>query len=446
MQQRYPSFITVLLIIYFLAAAGNSQAQDKITVSGAGSSAVNGTYTYGGISNGYPYYTYSNYRVEYRDAGFGLEWNIWIVTNTGMTGELYYGSNPSGAPVTSSWYVEAGVSPVPTVSNLVAFTDGTSYTAPGASSSSVNNPIGRFMLDPGANGSNLTSLTVQLSGAISDVNNIKLWSSTDNSFSTVSDLQLSSKTAASSVAFTGLSSPLAISGTYYFITADVNAGATGNIFANIANASSLSVSSGSISTSFTNAGLSSAAVSLPLHLLSFTAQNNEQSVILNWTTTREENVKGFDIEQSTDGVKWTKLAFVAGTAGNNFSTVNQYAFKDENPVAGHSFYRLKMLDQSGAFTWSKVLTVKTSYQTRSVQCYPNPYTQSANIAFQLPVKSFTTLKVYNTLGVEVSTLMNRQLDAGNYTVAFDGTSLPAGLYMYTLKYGKEVVSGTILKK
>jgi hypothetical protein len=444
MQHRYPSFITVLVMIIFLMAAGTSQAQDQITVSGAGTTAVNGTYTYVGTMNSRPYYDFGTYRIGYRDIGYGLEWEIYNTFDD--INYYYFTSNSATPPLTSGWLTDfAGTDPVPTVFNAIAFTGGTSYTGPHAASNSTNNPIGRFFLDAGVTGATLTALTMQFSGNISPITNVKLWRSADNTFSAVSDLQLNSKTAASSVTFNSFSSAIATTGTYYFVTADVSATGIGNVSASITNAAAFTISGGTITTSITSAALSSGNVTLPLQLLSFTAQTKEQSVIVNWTSAREENFSGYELERSVDGTQWNKLAFVPGNA-NITSTTKQYTFTDNNTVAGHSYYRLKMVDIDGSFTYSKLLSVKISNETKSVQSYPNPFSQSASIAFQLPVRSFTTLKVYNAMGVEVSTLMNKQLEAGNYTVAFDGASLPAGLYMYTLKYGKEVLSGTMLKK
>src|SRR5687767_3266142 len=149
MQHRYPSFITVLLASFFLAAAGNSQAQDQITVSGAGRTAVNGTYTFGGTFNSRPYYTFGTYRIQYRDGGWGLEWEIWNTSNSVV---YYYNNNSGNTPVVSGWNLDMGSLPIPTVSNGIAFTGGTSYTAPAATPNSTNNPIGRFFLDPSATG------------------------------------------------------------------------------------------------------------------------------------------------------------------------------------------------------------------------------------------------------------------------------------------------------
>ena len=435
MKNRY-SFHLFASILALLVTTGLANAQNTITVSGAGTAAVNGTYTYGGISGGKPYFTYGVYRVEWI---YG-EWEIRNPT----TDFIYYYGAMSGSTPLGTWYRDMGSNPVPTVSNRVAFTSGGSYTAPQPVPGTNNNPIGKFFLDPGTSG-DFTTATVQFGGTSTGITAVKLWSSTDASFSSASDVQLSSKSYASSVTFNGFTSTMDINGTYYFITADLSSGATGSVNTSIVNSSAFTISSGSVITSITNAALSSAAVPLPIRLLSFTAQSKSDVVTLQWSTDREENFKGFEIERSVDGRAWTKMAFVP-TMANNASAITQYSYNDNTPVTGHIYYRLKMIDAGWGFTFSKQLTIIKNSRNASLQNYPNPFRGNTNIAFQLPVTGLATLKVFNTIGAEISTLINKKLEAGNYTVSFDGASLPAGVYHYTLRYGKEKLSGTMLLK
>lgn len=71
------------------------------------------------------------------------------------------------------------------------------------------------------------------------------------------------------------------------------------------------------------------------------------------------------------------------------------------------------------------------------QNYPNPFNPSTVISWQLAVGNHTTLKVYDVLGNEVAELVNNFLEAGNYKVEFNASSLSSGIYFYKLSAGNK---------
>jgi hypothetical protein len=82
-----------------------------------------------------------------------------------------------------------------------------------------------------------------------------------------------------------------------------------------------------------------------------------------------------------------------------------------------------------------------SYNFSLLQNYPNPFNPTTKIKFTVPsalatAQSVSTkLVLYNLLGQEVQTLLNKKLLPGNYEVEFDGSNLPSGIYLYKLTCG-----------
>jgi len=69
------------------------------------------------------------------------------------------------------------------------------------------------------------------------------------------------------------------------------------------------------------------------------------------------------------------------------------------------------------------------------QNYPNPFNPSTNISFSIPSRSFVTLKIYDMLGREVTTIVSEEMSAGSYSRQWNATDIPSGVYFYRLQAG-----------
>jgi len=67
--------------------------------------------------------------------------------------------------------------------------------------------------------------------------------------------------------------------------------------------------------------------------------------------------------------------------------------------------------------------------------YPNPFNPSTTIRYSIPEASFTSIKIYDALGNQVSSLVNETKTAGTYEVMFNATNLSSGIYYYELQAG-----------
>ena len=87
----------------------------------------------------------------------------------------------------------------------------------------------------------------------------------------------------------------------------------------------------------------------------------------------------------------------------------------------------------GSPTSVEITSSTVPLETRLLQNYPNPFNPKTRIGFKLQVSSFMSLKVYNLLGVEVATLVNEKFAAGSYSVEWNGSYQPSGVYFYRLQ-------------
>ncbi len=182
---------------------------------------------------------------------------------------------------------------------------------------------------------------------------------------------------------------------------------------------------------------------LPVELISFTAEVEENTVKLFWQTATETNNSGFEIQKKELGVgsqelEWEAIGFVQG-----FGTITEpksYSFIDKNITTGIYKYRLKQIDFDGSFEYSNEIEAKVEFTPKEFvlyQNYPNPFNPNTTIRYQIPQDGFVTLKIYDILGSEVAALVNEEKPAGSYEVEFNPVSgirsLSSGIYFYQLK-------------
>jgi Secretion system C-terminal sorting domain len=113
-----------------------------------------------------------------------------------------------------------------------------------------------------------------------------------------------------------------------------------------------------------------AFIPLPVGMTSFTAQPQNHSVDLQWTTATQENSNYFTVERSQDGANWTGIGQVAA-AGNSQTTL-QYNYVDQQPLTGTNYYRLQEVADDGSSVYSEIRNVNFASAAVAVSYYPNP--------------------------------------------------------------------------
>jgi hypothetical protein len=177
---------------------------------------------------------------------------------------------------------------------------------------------------------------------------------------------------------------------------------------------------------------------LPVELISFSANNINDKIYLNWTTATQLNNFEWNVERRsvTGNEEWSVDGTVKGAGTNNVKT--SYSFTDKNILNGTIEYRLKQIDQDGKFTYSNTISVSAGKPSAFAleNNYPNPFNPSTKINYNLPSDSKVTLEVYNIAGEKVAQLVNQDQSAGYYSVDFNSSSLnkniSSGVYFYKI--------------
>lgn len=170
----------------------------------------------------------------------------------------------------------------------------------------------------------------------------------------------------------------------------------------------------------------------PLQLLSFTALPKGSNIAeLKWQTTNEVNTAKFIVERSTNNKDFRSVGLLA--AAGNSAIDKFYQYTDEGGLNGINYYRLKMIDKDGDFSYSKVIEVKLGYLPYNIRLYPNPVQN----VLHLETKDNNENTIYNISDVKgrvvkygnltmesgsISTINIQQLPAGNYTLTIDSKS------------------------
>ncbi|RLC50602.1 MAG: hypothetical protein DRI23_06740 [Candidatus Cloacimonadota bacterium] len=323
-----------------------------------------------------------------------------------------------------------------------------------------NNAFFILELQKSTSGSNATVdvINFDLTGSFdnSDIDAIKIWRSSDNSFDSASDTHLITDSSAPFDPFEADFSPNELINTtkvYYFLTVDVSstAGTGDNLGAQINAASDITCDI-SVSGTFPISGDDHP---LPVTLSNFEVQMQGREPKLIWVTQSETNNAFWNIYRSDSGD--LSQAFQMNTNNTisgqgTTSTPTDYIFIDQYPVEANTtyWYWLESIAYNGTSEIMGPVAITISYNGGSAipeapvvyglqQNYPNPFNPSTSISFILPYSSKVELAIYNIKGEKVSTIYEGTVEAeieNTYTwngLNKTGKLMPTGLYIFQLK-------------
>ncbi len=183
-----------------------------------------------------------------------------------------------------------------------------------------------------------------------------------------------------------------------------------------------------------------------------TAANTSPGIVeLNWVD-NSDNEFGFRIDRSQDG-KTFEFVDIVDPDMTSYTDTTVTTEQQEYQ------YHVRAYNNRGNSEASNTASVVTAVRNRQATTapsqfqlygnYPNPFNPSTNIAFELPESGRVVLAIYNVLGEKITTLLDKKLTAGPYTIAWDardqtGDRVSSGMYLYRIQFEEQVKTDKML--
>ena len=175
-------------------------------------------------------------------------------------------------------------------------------------------------------------------------------------------------------------------------------------------------------------------------LRSLRARTEGRSVTLRWAG--EATAEGtFVVERSAEGTRFEPVARLDPAEVRREETADgpTYAFTDTDVPGRIVYYRIRQRYEGGTERTSSTVKIglgSTADTSRAVQLvgnFPNPFSETTTIAFEVREPTPVTISVWNLTAHRVAEVTDRRYEAGYHEHAFDGTDLPSGTYFVRLK-------------
>ncbi len=191
------------------------------------------------------------------------------------------------------------------------------------------------------------------------------------------------------------------------------------------------------------------ALPVPIQLNYFTATFSSGCVDVRWGTVSEINNYGFEVQKAQDTIHSIITIPNSFIPGHGTTNVPQhYRFRECGVPPGIWYYRLCQMDLDGGRNYTEWIRVEVPTSVNEekplafalYQNYPNPFNPTTHFGFRIVDFGLVSLKVFDVLGREVATLVNKEMQPGSYDIEFDAKNLAGGVYLYTLSSGRKIAT------
>lgn len=179
---------------------------------------------------------------------------------------------------------------------------------------------------------------------------------------------------------------------------------------------------------------------LPTKLLSFTGQLNNGNGYLKWVTENETPNAVYEVERSTDGVNFSKIASVKGVSPDARYTYN---YTDPKSISGQAYYRIRIVE--GDITkYSKIIILSSKLEF-SIRNLVNPFSSQISFDMVSPEKGKATVQLIDLYGRTVKQSNVLLLEGLNEIFLRNLDHLSSGIYALRIQIGERIITRQVLK-
>lgn len=182
---------------------------------------------------------------------------------------------------------------------------------------------------------------------------------------------------------------------------------------------------------------------LPVEFVSFEARKWGAAAKLSWAASNEQNIDRYYIERSSDGVSYSRIGYVAPLPP---ASVNSYSYRDEHPLNGNNYYRIREGDKDGKATYSDTRVLRFgSTNGFAVSIYPVPTADKLKVHIEAGVNKNATLRIADIHGRTLKLQAVQMKTEGNLETV-EVVELKPGIYVIELVGATVKWTGKFLKE
>lgn len=185
-----------------------------------------------------------------------------------------------------------------------------------------------------------------------------------------------------------------------------------------------------------NSNIMTGMAALPVTIINFNSTQNENNIVVNWSTSQEENLRQFKLYRSFNGSDYFEISEI-NTHSNN-QDIKNYEYIDLNAqkLGGTSvYYKLKSINNDGSYQWSYVikhLIAKSKLAAEHIKLFPNPCIDETFIEITESSENPFTIEVIDSRGQSILKDENPLINNNSYKV--DMSKLEKGIYFIILNF------------